>query len=344
MVKELYQFHTLKCFKPKDPVQLTCAECQNALLSLMFLTEKYMGDIIAQACANGSTQRTHIAKDEATAPTGTSDAIFIQGTIFAHEGHGVATCDIPGAFLQADNSNYVLMRLDGILAELMVKVAPSIYHKYITHNATEKPVLYVQLEKAVYGMMKSALLFYPKLVADLLSLGYKINLYDPCVANKMINGKQMTICWHVYDLFLGHADPNVVTNLLNWLAQQYNTTDKKLNVTQGPIHDYLGMNVNIATPGVVTFNMIPYLNKIFRDFLEKIMGVASSPAADHHFEVWPAHEARILPKEQAGCIIILQHNCFSFHGFVMTFKLPLPFSPLVSHYPMKTIGANLSES
>jgi hypothetical protein len=45
------------------------------------------------------------------------------------------------------------MHLDGILAELMVQVAPSIYHKYVTSNAKE-PVLYVQLEKAVYGIMK----------------------------------------------------------------------------------------------------------------------------------------------------------------------------------------------
>ena len=73
----------------------------------------------------------HIAKEEPTAPTVTSESIFIQGTIFAHENHHVATCNIPGAFLQADNPDYVLMRLDGILAKLMVKVAPSLYCKYI---------------------------------------------------------------------------------------------------------------------------------------------------------------------------------------------------------------------
>ena len=147
--------------------------------------------------------------------------------------------------------------------------------------------------------MKSALLFYHKLVADLTSIGYKINPYDPCVTNKMFNGKQTTICWHVDDLFLGHADPSFVTDLLNWLAQQYDITDKILNVTRGPKHGYLGMNVNFITPEVVTFNMIPYLNKIFKDFPEMITGVSSSPAADHLFEVWPAHKARILPKEQA---------------------------------------------
>jgi hypothetical protein len=104
------------------------------------------------------------------------------------------------------------MRLDGILAELMVKVAPKLYRKFVTTNSKGKPVLYVQLEKAVYGMMKSALLFYCKLVADLLSLGFTINpYYDPCFANKMIDGYQLTNCWHVDDLFLGNAKPAVVT-------------------------------------------------------------------------------------------------------------------------------------
>ena len=156
-MKELCQFHMLKCFTPQDPKTLSGDGKCNALASLMFLTEKCSGEIKAQGCANGSKQRNHIVKEEATMPTVSSESIFIQGTIFAHEEHDAATCDIPGAFLQADNPDYVLMRLDGILAELMVTVAPNIYRKYISTNAKGKPILYVQLEKALYGMMKSAL-------------------------------------------------------------------------------------------------------------------------------------------------------------------------------------------
>jgi hypothetical protein len=43
------------------------------------------------------------------------------------------------------------MRLDGSLAELLVKVDQSLYRPFVTTNAKGKPVLYVQLEKAVYG-------------------------------------------------------------------------------------------------------------------------------------------------------------------------------------------------
>ncbi len=193
----------------------------------------------------------------------TSEAIFIQGTIFAHEERDVATCDIPGAFLQAGNPDYVLMRLDGILAELMVQVAPALYCTYVTTNAKGKAVLYVQLEKALYyGMMKSALLFYRKLVADLTSLGYVINPYDPCVVNKMINGKQMTICWHVDDLIIGHFESSDVTTFLTWLASRYDTADKKLNVTRGQRHDYLGMNIDFSEPWSIKLDMIPYISKI----------------------------------------------------------------------------------
>ena len=299
VTKELSQLHTLNCFRPRDPQTLTRNDRRNALTSLMFLTEKRTGKVKARACANGSVQRQHVAKEEAAAPTVTSEAIFIQSTIYANENRDVATCDIPGAFLQADNPDFVLMRLDGILAELMVKVAPKLYRKFVTTNAKGKSVLYVQLEKAVYGMMKSALLFYRKLVADLISLGFEINPYDPCVANKIINNKQLTICWHVDDLFLGHEDPIVVSNFLTWLAKRYDTDDKKLNVVRGPNHDYLGMNLDFSNQGEVSIDMIPYIKKINDAFPEKITGVQSTPAGDRLFQVRPPSEAKYLPEDQA---------------------------------------------
>ena len=73
------------------------------------------------------------------------------------------------------------MCLDGVLTELMMKVAPKLYRKFITINAKGKLVLYVQLEKAAYGMMESTLLFYCKLVADLTSLGFEINPTIPAL-------------------------------------------------------------------------------------------------------------------------------------------------------------------
>ena len=62
----------------------------------------------------------------------------------------------------------------------------------------------MKIQKALYGMLKSALLFYQKLRDNLEGNGFQINRYDPCVANKMIDREQMTIVWHVDDLKVSH--------------------------------------------------------------------------------------------------------------------------------------------
>ena len=53
-------------------------------------------------------------------------------------------------------------------------------------------------------MMKSALLFYRKLISELKGMGFEVNPYDPCVVNKMVNGSQMPMKWHVDDLMISH--------------------------------------------------------------------------------------------------------------------------------------------
>ena len=70
------------------------------------------------------------------------------------------------------------MVLEGDLAELMVKVDPELYRPYITKNSRGKPLLYARVEKALYGLLRSALLFYRKLVGELKAYGFVINPYD----------------------------------------------------------------------------------------------------------------------------------------------------------------------
>ena len=67
-------------------------------------------------------------------------------------------------------------------------------------------MLYVRLSKALYGLLQSALLFYKKLRVELEDYGIEVNPYDPCVANKVVNGSQMTVTWHMDDLKVSHKD------------------------------------------------------------------------------------------------------------------------------------------
>jgi hypothetical protein len=87
------------------------------------------------------------------------------------------------------------------MAELLVRVDPAKYRKYIVKDKKGNDTLYVELTKALYGTCQAALLFWKNLSAFLIDeLGFTLNKYDKCVANKMIDGKQCTIIWHVDDL------------------------------------------------------------------------------------------------------------------------------------------------
>ena len=136
------------------------------------------------------------------------------------------------------------MKLDGCLAELIGNVAPEIYGKYIDIDGEGRAILYVKLQKALYGMLKSALLFYKKIVANLKGIWSKVDPYDPCMTNKEINGTQMTRCWHVDDLKVSHKEEREVAKIAEWLKGLYG----KIKVSKGKHHDYLGMDFDIQWP------------------------------------------------------------------------------------------------
>lgn len=54
----------------------------------------------------------------------------------------------------------------------------------------------------------------------LIEWGFTLNPYDRCVANKMINGKQCTILWHVDDLKLSHEDPKVLDEVIAMMNER----------------------------------------------------------------------------------------------------------------------------
>jgi len=54
--------------------------------------------------------------------------------IDAKENRYVAVADIPGAFLHADMEDETHMILEGKITELIVKLDPKLYRKYIWEN------------------------------------------------------------------------------------------------------------------------------------------------------------------------------------------------------------------
>ena len=156
------------------------------------------------------------------------------------------------------------MKITGVLVELLVDLAPEIYGPHVVFDNGKK-VLYVQVLRALYGMLLSALLWYKQFKSDLESIGFVFNPYDPCVANKIVHGKKHTVIFHVDDLKSSHVNPKVNDKFLNWLNRKYGSHGE-VKATRGPVHDYLGMTFDFSTKGKVQVHMIDYIKSMVSEF------------------------------------------------------------------------------
>ena len=151
----------------------------------------------------------------------------------------------------------------------------SAYKKTVMYEKGVK-VLYVLVLRSIYGCIMAALLWYDLYTSVLKQMGFELNRYDNCVANKIIDGKQCTILWHVDDNKISHVNPEVVTDIITRLEKHFG----KFTVTRGRNHEYLGMDVNIRDDRKVEVDMIKQIQKLIDDFSVKIEGKVSTPASD----------------------------------------------------------------
>ena len=148
-----------------------------------------------------------------------------------------------------------------MVAILLVEADKDKWRKHL-QKENGKWVIYVSYDKAIYGMMNAALLAYKKLAKLFCEWGSVMNPYDPCVWNKMVGGKQMTIMFHIDDLLMAHLLPHIVTLFIKKLEREYATQDP-LTVTRGLIHDYLGVTFDLCVPGQVALSQYDYLKKFY---------------------------------------------------------------------------------
>ena len=301
--KELDQLHQRNCFNPIDVALLTPSEKKKAQMALMFLTEKRDGSVKGRMVYNGKPTREWLSKDDAASPTASLEAIMLTAVIDAKEGRDVMTADIPNAFIQTklpdikDGEDRVVLKITGVLVDLLVQMAPEVYGPYVVLE-NGKRVLYLVVLRGLYGMLIAALLWYRLFSSDLMSVGFEINPYDPCVLNRIREGIQHTVLFHVDDLMSSVARACVNTAFLKWLNKKYGKHGE-VKATRGKRHDYLGMTIDFSTKGKVVIDMCDYIKNMLADssVILKPDEVAPTPATDNLFTV--NEESPLLPKKQA---------------------------------------------
>jgi hypothetical protein len=273
----------------------------------MFLKEKRDGSLKGRTVAGGNKQQDYISKEDASLPTVATEAFLLLFIINAKEGRNAAVIDIPNAFIQMqveDEEDMAIIKIRGVLVDILVQIAPDVYKSYVTTDKKGTKQLLVQCQNVLYGTMVASLLYYRKFTKSLTGVGFEINPYDPCVANKIVDATQMIICFHVDDCKLSHRSSRANNNIIDWLRQEYGSIFEdgsgKMTVSRERVHKYLGMTLDYTVRGRVNILMFDYVDKIINAFDKaepKGGSTKSSTTPDDLFKVDKDQE--MFPLEKA---------------------------------------------
>ena len=109
----------------------------------------------------------------------------------------------------------------GNLDEILMMIDPEIYHKYITANKKGGYMIYVKAINSLYVIMRAEILFYNTFVGDLTYIGLKLKTFDLCSTKSSINGNQIAVVWHIYNLKVNHDSKEIFTSMGKWLKETY---------------------------------------------------------------------------------------------------------------------------
>jgi hypothetical protein len=233
-MKEIDQLHKRTCFAPLKVKEMKPSKRKKAQIALMFLTEKRDKSVKGRMVYNRKPTREWLSQEDAASPTAALESILIKGVIEAKDKRDIMTCDISNAFIQAyllkkePGEDRVVMKITGVLVDMLVNIIPELYGPFLN---------------AICGMLEAARLWYKTFRKDLKDIGFVFNPYNPCVANKKVQGSQLAIVFHVDDLKWSHKLKSVNDKFEKWLNSKY-SKHGKATATRGRIHDYLGMELD----------------------------------------------------------------------------------------------------
>jgi hypothetical protein len=270
---EMKQLHLRNTFNPNHWLELSQVHRQTVLESHMFLKQKRDRKINGRTVADGNKQRYYISKEDARSPTVATEAVLFSCIIDAEEGRDIAVVDITNAFVQTrveNEKDMAFIKMRGVLVDIMVEIAPDVCKPYVSRDKKEMKQLLVQFQNALYGTMVASLLYYRKFVTSLTDVGFIINPYDPCVANKIIEGKQMTIFFHVDNCKLSNRKKKVMDTMIEYPREEYERIfedgTEEMMVSRGKIQKYLGMILDYTVCGQVKITMFDYVDEILTAF------------------------------------------------------------------------------
>jgi hypothetical protein len=283
---------------------LTSKDRSNSILCHMFLKEKRDADGVfeklkARLVAGGDRQDRSLY-ESTSSPTASLTAVLIVAAIAAKKKMVVKSSDVTAAYLNAPMGKVTVhMRIRGKLAEWLVHIAPE-FAEFVNADGS----IIVKLDRAMYGCIESAKLWYELLVSTLVDeYGMTVNPYDNCVLNKTTeSGHLLTVVVYVDDTLVTCADESEVDGVIRFLRKKFTT----ISVHDGPVLSYLGMSLDFSVTGQVNVTMPGYVNDLLDNL--GVQGTVTTPATSDVFE---------LPKDgEKGSQLVPKEDATSFHTIV----------------------------
>ena len=278
IVAELSQMISKKVWSAVNKAELTKTQLSGLIRCHMFLKEKFNAQgefekVKARLAAGGDLQDKNLY-ETLSSPTVSLESVMMVVAIAAIEKRQMRSYDITGAYLEVSlpEGDEVFMYLDPVLTKILSELDP--------RSATmidEKGGLVVKLNKALYGLVQSSLLWYKKLTSVLIAHGFVANEYDPCVLNKTVSGHQVTVCVHVDDLLVTSANERALEDFQKMLETNF----ENITARSGNLHSYLAMNIENTSDGI-TVDMRAYIDKLLDG---RHITRAKSPANADLFDV-----------------------------------------------------------
>jgi hypothetical protein len=185
----------------------------------------------ARLCVDRRGQdRGEYRQEEIESPTANIASIFTIAQIAAAEGIFVMVGDIGSAYLNALMPRGIQDKI------LYMAIEPDVAREMIRQDSSFLPFqrrsagLIVILNKALYGCIESAKLWYHELAGTLTKHGFTANPRDICIFNKTVRAIQITIVVYIDDLMMTSTNRFLVTEMERILLKQYGqfTTSEKI--------------------------------------------------------------------------------------------------------------------
>ena len=256
---EVIQIVDKEVFAPVYQHLLTSAQRQKIIRTKLFLKAKlspegFFVKLKARLVARGDME-LKATFDSLYSPTGSMESAFALLSIAAFERRKVKIIDLVGAYLTVGvrDGTETYVRFDIELTDILCSKFPA-YRKYVAPDGT----FCGRLNKSLYGICQASSNLHKELKKTLVQkMGFTPNPKDPCLFNKTISGKQLSVLVYVDDLLVTGASDAALDAFTN----EFKTHHPEVTEKKGSKLDYLGMKIDFSIDGECAVSMSGYTER-----------------------------------------------------------------------------------